>query len=145
MCDTIGGIRFCGCGFQSENPFVCSGAKPTQRAYAWDLPRDRKRTRKGRSQRNSQQKGARETNQEVSQEMRTGQRRDQSIEVRKAAARTCWPTDAGFTNARIWVSIPSGFVEVSRKYTPAIACKCTESSTKVSQTSPLLRLELTLA
>ena len=33
-----------------------------------------------------------------------------------------------------WVSIPSGFVDVSRKYSPAIACKCTESCTKMSQT-----------
>ena len=35
-----------------------------------------------------------------------------------------------------WVSIPSGFVEVSRNYSPAIACKCTESCTKVLHRLP---------
>ena len=33
---------------QSEDPFVCFGVKPTQRACAQDLPRDRKRTREGK-------------------------------------------------------------------------------------------------
>ena len=48
----MGGIRFCwyGYGCQLENPFVCFGAKPTQRACAGDFPRDRKRTREGRFQ-----------------------------------------------------------------------------------------------
>ena len=93
----------------------------------------------------SQQKGAGgdQLTKQISQGMRVGQRGDQSTEVRKAAARTCWPTDTGFTNARIWVSIPSGFEEVSLKYTPVIAWKCTGSSTKVSKTSLLLWLEVT--
>ena len=84
--------RVCGC--QSENPFVCFGAKPTKRVCARDLPRDRKWTREGRSQWQS----AGESSQEkVSQEMRAGQRGDQSTEVRKAATKTCglgpgWPT-----------------------------------------------------
>ena len=82
---------------------------------------------------------------QVSQEMRVGQRGDQSTEVRKVAVRICWPPDAGLTKARRWVSILSCFVEASRKYMPVIACKCTESCTNVSQTSPLLRLELTQA
>ena len=72
---------------------------------------------------------------ESSQEMRVGQRGDQTTEVRKAAVRTCglcpgWPTrenESAFLMA---------FGGVSRKYPPAIACKCTESLTKVSQTSP---------
>ena len=153
ICDTMGGIHFCGCGYQSENPFVCFGAKPTQRACARDLPRDRKKTRKGRSQRrgkdsrheravkrrrtqSAESSRRDQSTEQVSQEMRVGQREDQSSEVRKAAARTCWSTDAGLTNARSWVSIPSGFVEVSRKYTPAIACKCTESGIKVSDFPP---------
>ena len=38
----MGGIRFSVCGCQSENPFVCFGAQPTQTAYARDLTRDRK-------------------------------------------------------------------------------------------------------
>ena len=75
-----------------------------------------------------------QSTEQASQEMRVGQRGDQSTEVRKAKA--CSPLDARLTNARIQVSIPCGFVGVSRKYTPAIACKCTESCTKVSQTSP---------
>ena len=33
---------------QSKDPFVCFGAKPTQRACARDLPRDRKKTREKR-------------------------------------------------------------------------------------------------
>ena len=52
-CDTMGGTCFYerGCGCQSEDPFVCFDAKPTQRAYARDFQRGRKRTREGRSQR----------------------------------------------------------------------------------------------
>ena len=38
----MGGIRFSVYGCQSENLFVCFGAKPTQRACTRDLPRDRK-------------------------------------------------------------------------------------------------------
>ena len=128
----MGGICFCGCGCQSENPFVCFSEKPTQWACARDLPGDRKKTREGRSHRQwarqkSQQKGAEETRatEQVIQEMRGKQWGDQSTTVRNAAARTCWPTDAELINARKWVSIPSGLVEVSRKYTLAIDCKWT--------------------
>ena len=43
------GIRCVGVGeCQSEDPFVCFGAKPTQRACARDLPQDRKRMREGK-------------------------------------------------------------------------------------------------
>ena len=50
----------------SEDPFACFNAKPTQRVCVRDLPRDRKKTREGRSQRRtkkeveqrSQQNGA---------------------------------------------------------------------------------------
>ena len=102
------GIRFCGCGCQSENPFVCFGVKPTQRACMRDLPWDRKWTREGRSKRGQKDTGRRrdQSTEQISQEMRVGQRRDQSTEqvsqemrlrqrgdqsteVRKAAARTC--------------------------------------------------------
>ena len=102
-------------------------------------PREDRKTQSAKGSRRDQ------STEQVSQEMRVGQRGDQSTEVRKVAAKTCWPTDAGLTNARRWVSIPSGFVEVSRKYTPAITRKCTESYTKVSQTFPLLCVELTQA
>ena len=33
-CDMMGGIRFCRCGCQSEDPLVCFGAKLTQRLHA---------------------------------------------------------------------------------------------------------------
>ena len=53
--DTMLGIRCVDVGkCQSEDSFVYFGAKPTQRDCARDFPRDRKRTREGRSQ--SQQK-----------------------------------------------------------------------------------------
>ena len=80
-CDTIDGIHFCGCGCQSENPFVCFGAKTTQRACAPDLPWDRKD--QGRKvPGNSQQKGAEEDSRQersVKRSMRSaeGSRRDQ--------------------------------------------------------------------
>ena len=117
-----------------------------KRACARDLPLDRKE--KGRKvseislqersvkRRTHSAEGSRrdQSTEQVSQEMRVRQRGDQSTEVRKEAAGTCWPTDVGLTNAGRWVCIPSGFVKVSRKYTPAIACKCMESCT-VSQSS----------
>ena len=82
----MGGIPFCGCGCQSEDPFVCFGVKPSQRACMQDLPQDRKRTREGRSQ----GKSAGESSQEkVSQETRAVQRGDQSTEFRKVTAKTC--------------------------------------------------------
>ena len=59
----MGGIRFCVCGCQSENPFVCFSAKPTQRACARDLPRDQKDEGsevREKTEESSQQKGAAE-------------------------------------------------------------------------------------
>ena len=142
----MGGIRFCGRGCKSEDSFVCFVAKPTQRTGARDLPRDWKWTREGRSQRRQKLTISRR------EQRRTVDRREQSKEdhsrdesrterrpinrSQKAAARTCWPTDAALTHANRWVNIPSGFVGVSREYTPAIACKCPGNSTKGSQTSP---------
>ena len=83
---------------------------------------------------------------------RTGQsgrwkqcREERRTEVRKTTVKTYWPTEAGLANARKWVGILSGFVEVSRKYMSTIAWKCTENYSKVSQTLPLLHLELTQA
>ena len=76
---------------------------------------------------------------------RTGQSTDVggSWRSRKAAARTC--------ELRCWVGqrekmSQHSFValwEFRSKYTRAIACLCTESYTKVSQTSPFLRFEQT--
>ena len=119
----MGDIRFCVCGCQLENPFVCFGTKPTQRAWVWDLKGDRTWTREGRSDRSKKKWVSRR------EQMRSVGLREQSREGEGI-------------NARKWVNFSSGFVEVLRKYTPAIACKFTESCTKVSQTS-LLRFELT--
>ena len=102
--DTMGGIRFCVCGCQSENPFVCFGTKLTQRACTRDLPQDRKDEGKRiwEKREEGSQKGAEGTSRQNRsvREMRVGKRGDQSTKVRKAAARTCWPTDAGWTKAR---------------------------------------------
>ena len=45
----MGGIRFCGCGcgYQSEDPFVCCRAKPTQRAFAISHETGRGRGKEG--------------------------------------------------------------------------------------------------
>ena len=166
------GIRFCGCGCQTENLFVCFGAKPTQRACARDLPRDRKKMGEGRSRRqwarqNSQQKVAAETSRhERAVKRRNGSQHKGAEETsRQNRSVNRWESGGEETSqqkserqllgsidlpmpgwpTREYVSIPSGFVEVSQKYTPAIACKCTESCTKASQISPLLGLELTQA
>ena len=116
---------------QSEDSFVSFGAKPTQRACARDFPRDRKRTRKGRSQ--SQEKEAEQTSRQ-----RTGRSAGESRRLLG-----CVDPEIGLANVRGWVSIPGDFVGISLEYTLAIACRCTESSTKMSQTSPFLHLELT--
>ena len=115
-------FRLCWC--HSEDLFVCFGVKPTQRAWAWD----RKWRREGRSQRRQRESV------------------DKGGQKRKSACDSCPEKDtvgrrrqwedgnwAEKTDKR-WVSIPSCFVEVSCKILSAIACKCTESCTKVSQT-----------
>ena len=51
--------------------------------------------------------------------------------------------DAGLANVRRWDSIPGDFVGIWLEYTLLIACRCTESCKKVSQTFPFLGLELT--
>ena len=82
---------------QSENPFACFGAKPTQRACARDLPRDRKRTREGMSQRSSQQKGAEEdSRQEKAAKRRSVKRWEQGREEtsrQKSERRLLGPVD----------------------------------------------------
>ena len=67
----------------------------------------------------------------------------QSTEER--SQREVEPVDpkAGFVNVRGWVSVPGDCVGISFGYMLTIAHICTESYTKVSQTSPFLRLELT--
>ena len=75
-------------------------------------------------------------------EKRPGQRKRQSAgESRWLLG--CVDLDDGFANVRRWVGIPGDFVGISHEDTLVIACRCRESCTKVSQTSPFLRLELT--
>ena len=108
--DTMGDICLSVCGCQPENSIVCFAAKPTQGGWV----RDRKWTREERSQRKQRESvdkgGWRELSAEGSRrdqsaerdsaKMRVGHRGDQSTEVRKTTAKTCWPTEAGLTNTR---------------------------------------------
>ena len=68
-CDKMGGIRFCGCGCgygcQSEEHFVCFGAKPIQRAWARDFPRDRKKADNRRDQKRPGQSAGKRKSTEV--------------------------------------------------------------------------------
>ena len=91
-CDTVRSVSVC--GYQSENYFVCFGAKPTQRACARDLLRDRMWVKGGRKIREktvswqrrpeevSQQKGA----EELSRLETAVKRRTQSTEVSMASS-----------------------------------------------------------
>ena len=119
----MGSIRFRLCWCHSEDLFVCFGAKPTQRAWM----QDRKWRREGRSQRRRRES------------VEKGGRREQSScdscpEKHTVNRRRQW--EDGSRAVKRWVSIPSGFVEVSCKYSLAIACKWTESCTKLSHILP---------
>ena len=129
--DTMLGIRCVSvCGCQSENPFVCFGAKPPQRACARDLPRDQKDEGRKVQEKVSHQKAAAAA--EISQDERAvkgrtrsveGSRRDQSTELVsqggeetsqwKSEKRLQGPVDlqmpGGLTRE---VSIAGGFVKV---------------------------------
>ena len=51
LCDTLMGNPCVGvCGSQSKNSFVCFGMKPTQRAWASDIPRNQKKAKEGKSE-----------------------------------------------------------------------------------------------
>ena len=114
---------------QSEDSLVCFGAKPTQRTSTQNFPFDRKRTRVGRPQ--SQEKEA---------EQRSGQNRAVNRSRGNWLLRMCGP---GLANVIEWLSISGDFVGISLEYTLMIACRCTETCIKASQTSLFLRLELT--
>ena len=66
---------------------------------------------------------------------------EQTSRQKRAGTRTCG-LRSGLANMRGWVSVPSGFVEISVKYILMLAHRCTENYDKVSKTSPFLRLEL---
>ena len=119
----MGGICFCRC--QSENPFVCFGAKPSQRACAWDLPRDRKD--EGRKSDRTVDKG---------EEKKTVGMRGQSREGNSQEKGT---TETSRQNRSVnrWADIARGFVRVSAWVN---ACISSQNTQKVSQTPPPLAL-----
>ena len=119
------GIRYMGVGeCQSEDPFVCFGARPTQSACVWDLLRNWKKTREGRSQSRTEKL----TEQGSRQESAVNRSRE------NPTARTCGHRGCISQHE----SISQHF-----KYMLAVVHRCTESYTKVLQISPFLRLELT--
>ena len=99
----------------SEDLFVCFGAKPTQRAWT----RDRKWRREGKCQR--RQREAVDNRPEIAV-----QRRTQSAEGGSEKMEAGQSRDESAFLVALW--------KFSAKYTPAIACNCSESCTKVSQT-----------
>ena len=138
------GIRCVGVyGCQSEDPFVYFRAKPTQRACAWDVPRDRKRTRKWKSERKTEgdswqerevkrwsvkrwEQGREETSQQTS-----GRQLLRPVHQQMPG----WQTRE---NESAFLMALCGFRSSTRSHEPT---ECT----KVSQTSPFLCLELTQA
>ena len=137
FCGMMDGIRFCrcGCGCQSEDPFVCFGTKPTQRACNYLL--DQKRMREGRSQR-EQKKPGQLTDQDSRQNRvnRRGQSREENSSWGLWTQRPGWPT---WKNESVFLVALWEFCSNSL----TISHRCTESYTKVSQTFPFLHLELT--
>ena len=105
-------LRGCGCVWVPVRESLCLFGRETQTKglLARSPTRQEGRGKEGprddlaveESREDIQQEGAEGTSRENSsvREMRVGQRGDQSIEVRKADAWTCWPTDAWWTNAR---------------------------------------------
>ena len=82
------GIRCVGVGvgkYQSEDSFVCFGAKLTQRACARDFPRDRKRTREGRPQSQEESKHKRDQGREQSSRQKSGEADSQLRSQQKRA------------------------------------------------------------
>ena len=135
------GIHFCGCGWVPVR-YLCFGAKLAQRACARDLLRDRKKTRKGKVPEQNRRKQS--TEEESSQQERAVNRSQQNRALKRIELELgSVDSEAGLVNVRGWVIVPGGFVGILLEYTLAIAHRCTESYTKVSQTSPFLRLALT--
>ena len=70
--------------YHSEDPFVCFGAKPTQRACTRDYPRDQKRAREGKvlgRQGPRTEHRRKQSIEQGSRQNRAVSRRDQSTEV----------------------------------------------------------------
>ena len=124
VCATMLANRCVGvCIRRSENLFVCFGAKPAQRTRGRDFPRDRKWTREGRSQRRQRVSWQRRAEENSRFEIAV-QRRTQSAEGGNEKMEAGQSSDESAFLVALW--------KFRAKYTPAIACKCTESSRKLS-------------
>ena len=121
-------IRCVGVGkCHSEDPFVCFGAKPTQRACAWYLLRYLRKTREVRSQgeQRRRQNRAFDRRGQSTEVGRSRQSREEDRRRQSAGERwwllVCVVSNAGSANLRRLVSIPGSFVGISLEYTLAIA------------------------
>ena len=131
MCDTMSGIHCVGVGASQRIPLCVLGRNPHKElVHKISYETGRGWGKKGpRAEQRNWQK-------------RPGQRTGQSAgESRRLLG--SMDSEAGLANVRGWVSIPGGFVGISLEYTLVLAHRCTVSYTKVLQTSPFLRLELT--
>ena len=110
--------------WQSEDSFVCFGAKPTQRAYA-RFPT--------RPEEDEERQGLRAVNKSWGKAM---------VRERRLPSEELGPVDSEIWSAGAgeWVGVPGGCVGVSLGCTLAIV-RCTENHTKVIQTSPSLSRE----
>ena len=123
----MGSIRFCGCGWQSEDPFVCF-VRNLHKGLGSEISHE---TGRGRGKDGPWVK-RRRYNIEVD---RTGQLAGKSRRLLG-----CVDPDAGLANLRGWVSIPGDFVGISLEYTLAIAHRM---QGKCHKLPPFLRSELT--
>ena len=121
----------CGCGGGYLGLFL---ARNTHKELAREISHETRRRRRKEGLRDSRQErsvkrreqsaeGSRrdQSTEQVSQEMRVGQRGGQSTEVRKAAARTCWPKDVGWPTPEVMSALLVALWEFSLEYTHALA------------------------
>ena len=117
---------------------VCVGA--TQRISLSILVRNPHKGPEGEFSRETRSRGGKEGPREERERQLTKEgRREQSDwdscpEKETVSRRRMW--EDGSRSVKWWVSIPCGFVEVSRNYSSTIACKWPESCTKVSHSLP---------
>ena len=117
MCHDVGAFVSAGVGvgeWQSEDSFVCFGAKSTQRACVRDFLRDRKKTRDG--------KVREQWKEESSQFLTVRKRRPLTEELGPVVS------EARSADARGWVCVPGSCVGISLGYTRVIAHRKTTES-----------------
>ena len=155
-CNHDDGHSLCGCvvGATQRIPLSVLARNPHKRACARGLPRDRKWMREGRFERGQkdlvsrrEQKRPEETSRQNRSVRRWESGREETSQ-QKLERRLLGPVDLhmpGWPMREDESAFLVALWKFRANYTPMIACKCTESCTKVSQTPPLLRLELTQA